>query len=269
MNLLRMFKRQRAPAAKFPEGRVGFAVGDIHGRADLLAEMLALLESRALDERRVGGEAIVVFLGDYVDRGPNSAAVIDLLVAGRPRGFERRFLRGNHEQAMLGFIEAPLENRAWVKHGGAETLVSYGVQPPSPMGAADHDLIDAAARLKGALPPQHFDFLNNLERYVELGGYAFVHAGIDPERPLNQQTDRDLFWSRGPFLLGKRGFSHRIVHGHTPEQRPFADQRRIGVDTGAYASGVLSAARFEVGAVSFLSVSNPGGGHFSTPRDQF
>jgi serine/threonine protein phosphatase 1 len=210
-----------------------------------------------------------VFLGDYVDRGPDSAAVIDLLVAGRPRGFARRFLRGNHEQAMLGFMEAPPENRAWVKHGGAETLVSYGVQPPSPVGALDEDLVAAAARLKAVLPPAHLDFLNNLERYVELGGYAFVHAGIDPARPLNEQTDRDLFWIRDPFLTGKRGFSHRIVHGHTPEERPFADLRRVGVDTGAYASGVLSAARFEGEAVSFLSVSSPRVGHFPAPRAQF
>ncbi len=263
MNFLAMFKRAPPVGAKFPQGRVGFAVGDIHGRADLLTDMIALLETRALEERRDGGEPIVVFLGDYVDRGPDSAAVIDLLVAGRPRGFERRFLRGNHEQAMLGFMEAPLENRAWVKHGGAETLVSYGVQPPAPMGAPDQDLVAAAARLKDILPPQHLDFLNNLERYVELGGYAFVHAGIDPRRSLKEQTDRDLFWIRDPFISSKRGFSHRIVHGHTPEHRPFADLRRVGVDTGAHASGVLSAARFEGEAVSFLSVSSPVAGHFS------
>ena len=269
MNLLGMFKRASAIAARFPEGRVGFAVGDIHGRADLLAEMVALLEARALEERRDGREAVVVFLGDYLDRGPSSAAVIDLLVAGRPGGFECRFLRGNHEQAMLGFMEAPLENRAWVKHGGAETLVSYGVQPPSPMGARDQDLLAAAAHLKDVLPPAHLDFLNNLERYVELGGYAFVHAGINPGRPLNEQTDRDLFWIRDPFLTSKRAFSHRIVHGHTPEERPFADWRRVGLDTGAHASGVLSAARFEGEAVSFLSVSNPAPGHFPAPRTQF
>lgn len=266
MDLLGMFKRAPAAGAKFPEGRVGFAVGDIHGRADLLAEMLALLEVRAAEERRSGGEPIVVFLGDYVDRGPSSAAVLELLIAGRPRGFERRFLRGNHEQAMLGFLEAPLENRAWVKHGGAETLVSYGVKPPRPMGALDQDLIAAAARLKDVLPPAHLDFLSNLERYVELGGYAFVHAGIDPRRSLAEQTDRELFWIRDPFLNSKRAFSHRIVHGHTPEERPFAGLRRVGVDTGAHASGVLSAARFEGEAVSFLSVSTPPAGHFPAPR---
>lgn len=265
MNFLGMFKRAPAAGAKFPKGRVGFAVGDIHGRADLLAEMIALLETRAIEERRDGHEPIAVFLGDYVDRGPSSAAVIDLLVAGRPSGFERRFLRGNHEQAMLGFMEAPLENRAWVKHGGAETLVSYGVQPPPPSAALDQDLIAAAARLKDVLPPEHLDFLNNSERYVELGGYAFVHAGIDPGRSLDQQTDRDLFWIRDAFLTSKRAFSHRIVHGHTPEERPFADRRRVGVDTGAYASGVLSAARFEGEAVSFLSVSTLRAGRFPAP----
>ena len=112
-----------------------------------------------------------------------------------------------------------------------------------------------AAALRAKVPPAHLAFLEGLERYVELGGYAFVHAGIDPQRPLSEQTDDTLYWARDRFLASKRHFTHRVVHGHTPSERPYEDQRRIGVDTGAYASGVLTAVRLEGEAVSFFSVS--------------
>lgn len=256
MNLLRMFERSPPPEARFPEGRVGFAVGDIHGRVDLLAEMLAMLEARASAENRPGGEPIVIFLGDYVDRGPQSAAVLDLLLQDRPAGYERRFLKGNHEQSMLAFLDDPLANRAWVLQGGAETLMAYGVQPPPPVGAQDEDWRNVAAQLNARVPSAHRAFLEGLERYVELGGYAFVHAGVDAARSLEEQTDDDLFWSRDRFLASKRRFSHRVVHGHTPSDQPFADARRVGVDTGAYASGTLTAARFEGAEVTFLSVTD-------------
>jgi serine/threonine protein phosphatase 1 len=258
MGLLRMFERTPAPAARFPDGRVGFAVGDIHGRADLLTEMLAMLEERAETERRNGGEPVVVFLGDYVDRGPQSPAVIDMLLQGRPHGYRRHHLRGNHEQSMLMFMETPLENRAWVLQGGAETLVSYGVQPPPPVGATDEDWLSVAAAFKVRVPQTHVDFLNSLERYVAYGDYAFVHAGVDAARTLEDQTDDDLYWIRDRFIASKRRFSHRVVHGHTPVERPYVDQRRIAVDTGAYASGTLTAARFEGEDVSFLSVTDTG-----------
>jgi len=251
-----MFGGAPPPASSFSEGRVGFAVGDIHGRADLLAQMFTLLEERAERERRAWGEPIVVFLGDYVDRGPNSRAVIDLMLEGRPTGYRRHCLKGNHEQAMLLFMEAPLENRAWVLQGGAETLVSYGVQPPPPVGTKDEDWTSVAAALKESVPQTHLDFLNGLERYVAYGDYAFVHAGVDAARTLEDQTDDDLYWSRDRFLASKRRFSHRVVHGHTPVDRPYIDQRRIAVDTGAYASGTLTAARFEGEDVTFLSVSD-------------
>lgn len=254
MKVLRLF--ERPPPAKFPDGLVGFAVGDIHGRADLLGQMLDLLEARAEREGREGREPLVIFLGDYVDRGPDSAGVIDLLLQGRPSGYERRFLKGNHEQAMLGFLSQPLANRAWLRLGGAETLMSYGVRPPPAVGAEDQDVIAAAEQLEAKLPPAHLDFLNGLERYIALGDYAFVHAGVELGRALEQQTDDDLYWSRERFIASKRRFSHRVVHGHTPVDRPLADERRVAVDTGAYASGVLSAARFEGEDVSFLSVSD-------------
>lgn len=257
MNLLRLFARAKPALARFPAGRVGFAVGDIHGRADLLAGLLALLEARGELDRREGGAPIVVFLGDYVDRGPDSAGVINLLLGGAPVGFERRFLKGNHEQSMLAFMAAPMENRAWVLQGGAETLVSYGISPPAPLGASEADWLAAAAALNAKLPPSHLEFLAGLERYVTLGDYAFVHAGVDASRPLEKQTDQDLFWSRKRFLASRRRFSHKLVHGHTPSDRPYVDARRVGIDTGAYASGVLTAARFEGEEVSFMRFPGP------------
>jgi serine/threonine protein phosphatase 1 len=156
-------------------------------------------------------------------------------------------------------METPLQNRAWVLQGGAETLRAYGVQPPAPVAAMDEDWIAVAEALRAKLPPEHLEFLNGLERYVVLGDYAFVHAGVDDARTLEEQTDADLYWSRERFLASKKRFSHVVVHGHTPVHRPYRDARRIGVDTGAYASGTLSAARFEGTDVSFLSAMDSSG----------
>ncbi|MGE0740450.1 MAG: metallophosphoesterase [Hyphomonadaceae bacterium] len=259
MGLLRIFDRT-PPASRFPDGRVGYAIGDIHGRADLLRQLLDRLEADAVADTRGDVPPICIFLGDYVDRGPDARGVIDLLLARRPRGFDLRHLKGNHEQAMLAFMAEPLANRAWVLQGGAETLNAYGVRPPSPLSATDEDWHAAAAALRANLPGAHLAFLEGLERYVALGDYAFVHAGIDAARTLEQQTDDDLFWARARFLASRRRFSHRVVHGHTPVDRPYADWRRVAVDTGAYASGVLTAARFEGADVSFISVSDRPGG---------
>jgi serine/threonine protein phosphatase 1 len=241
--------------AKFPESRVGYAVGDIHGRADLLHRLLVTLEARANDERREGGPPIVIFLGDYVDRGPASADVIETLLNARPNGYERRFLKGNHEQAMLAFMNDPMNRREWIAHGGLETLVSYGVKPVPFFGAPDDVWVAAAQSLKEKLPHAHLEFLERLERYVLLGDYAFVHAGIAPGKPLEEQRDQDLLWIRDKFLNDRTPFPHRIVHGHTPTARPHMDHRRIGIDTGAYASGRLTAARFEGEEVTFVETS--------------
>ena len=258
MNLARLFQSRPPTAANFWPKRVGYAVGDIHGRADLLSEMIALLERRADQERREAGDPIVIFLGDYVDRGPHAAGVLDLLIAGRPEGYERRFLKGNHEEMMLAFMDAPLQNRSWITQGGAETLLAYGVTPPSPLDLAHDVWFKAAEDLKAAVPAPHMAFLGGLERYVVAEDYVFVHAGVNLARSIEQQTDEDLYWSREKFLNSRKRFPLRVVHGHTPADLPFADERRIGLDTGAYATGVLTAARFEGDGVRFLSVTASG-----------
>lgn len=256
MSVLRLFQRSKSTVARFLDGRVGYAVGDIHGRSDLLADMIALLEARSIDDARLAGPPIVVFLGDYVDRGHDSAGVLGMLAAGRPRHCECRYLRGNHEQSLMAFLENPMAHRGWLLQGGAETVMSYGVRPP-PFNAPAQAWQDAADALHARMPQAHLDFLNGLERYVELGDYAFVHAGVDDTRALADQSDEALYWSRDAFIASKRPFSHRIVHGHTPVDQPYADARRIAVDTGAYASGTLTAARFEGEAVTFLPVRRP------------
>lgn len=265
MAWLRIFDRPAPRASRFIEGRVGYAVGDVHGRADLLALLLAELEARAAADQRPDGPPIVIFLGDYVDRGPHSDKVIDMLLSGRPAGFERHFLRGNHEQIMQAFMDDPVSTRAWTVQGGAETLIAYGVRSPGPM-ASEEDWRAAADALRAAVPQAHIDFLNSLERYIALGDYAFVHAGVDAHRPLEEQLDEDLYWARDRFIASRRPFSHRVVHGHTPVEKPYMDQRRIAVDTGAYASGELTAARFEGEDVSFVSVTNRRRDGGDTPR---
>jgi serine/threonine protein phosphatase 1 len=253
VSVLRLFQRPNSPVARFLDGRVGYAVGDIHGRADLLQDMVALLETRSVNDTRLGGPPIVIFLGDYVDRGPDSAGVLGMLAAGPLRHCECRFLRGNHEQALTAFLANPAANRGWMMQGGAETLLSYGVQPP-PFDGEASVWSEAAEALRARMPRPHLEFLEGLERYIELGDYAFVHAGVDATRSLADQTDEALYWSRAAFIASKRPFSHRVVHGHTPVEEPYADARRVAVDTGAYASGILTAARFEADQVSFVAV---------------
>lgn len=256
VSVLRLFQRPKSPVTRFLDGRVGYAVGDIHGRSDLLADMIALLEKRSIDDARLAGPPIVIFLGDYVDRGHDSAGVVGMLAVGKPRHCECRYLRGNHEQSLMAFLENPMANRGWLLQGGAETVMSYGVRPPPFNGSAEA-WRQAADELRARMPAAHLEFLNGLERYIELGDYAFVHAGVDDTRSLADQPDEALYWSRDSFLSSKRSFSHRVVHGHTPVDRPYADARRIAVDTGAYASGTLTAARFEGEALTFLSVRRP------------
>lgn len=252
MGILGFGRRKEDTPPGFTPGRVGYAVGDIHGRADLLTRMFDRLEQ---DVRPVGeAPPVVVFLGDYVDRGPDSAEVIDLLLTGRPEGFERRFLKGNHEAAMLAFLEDPIANRAWLSHGGLETLASYNVRPLPSLGATAAEVGETGAAFRACLPASHRSFLEALERYVVLGDYCFVHAGVDPARKLDAQSDTDLFWIRARFLEDQRRLPYTIVHGHTPIAAPYQDKRRIGLDTGAYFSGVLSAARFSGAAVEFLNV---------------
>ncbi len=251
--------------AKVPEGRRVYAVGDIHGRADLLEQLIDDL----LADIAAGGfraPPILVFLGDYVDRGVRSRDVIDLLLSERLSPFETYFLKGNHEAAMLQFLSDPGIGPRWAEYGGVETLVSYGVRPPRTRTSKE-EWEQASQDLRIALPANHVAFLNNLDLSVRIGDYVFVHAGVRPGVPLDQQAEHDLLWIRDDFLHDSRWTGALIVHGHTPEHAPYRDSRRIGIDTGAYISGRLTAARFEHDRVEFISTS-PGRGGASAGAKQ-
>lgn len=227
-----------------------YAIGDVHGQDDLLDMMLGRIRAD-VEATGHGVQSTLIMMGDYVDRGLGSARVIERLSTLQGMPFSTRFLKGNHEAAMLDFLDDAETGPVWVQYGGGETLASYGVQPPSPQD--DAPIWHAAqAALLEALPDHHAAFLDALEPFVVEPPYIFVHAGVDPAKPLAEQTDQDLFWIRDKFLYSQRKFEHIVVHGHTPEPEPFHDDRRIGIDTGAYLSGVLTAVRLEGASVSFL-----------------
>lgn len=227
--------------AEIPAGRRVYAVGDIHGRADLLEELIGLIES---DERARGpAETTVIFLGDIVDRGPASAAVIARLIELATTRPDVRFLLGNHEEIFLGALDGePKALRLFCRIGGRETVLSYG------MAAAEYERLDyeeLVHRLTDLVPAAHRDFLSGFEDMIVIGDYAFVHAGVRPDTPLDQQRTSDLRWIRDPFLDHRATLEKTIVHGHTMTDEIEQRGHRIGIDTGAYASGRLTALGME------------------------
>jgi serine/threonine protein phosphatase 1 len=234
--------RRRPPRVASSGDRPVYAVGDIHGCVDLLTALLARIESDAarLQPRK---SPALVFLGDYVDRGPDSRGVIDVVLSAQAEGrFEVRALKGNHEEALLGFLADADFGPVWADFGGQQTLQSYGVPPPSLR--SDIAAWERAREALGqALPPEHLTFLSGLELTCVYGDYVFVHAGVRPGVRLADQAERDLLWIRDEFLYARGPFEGVVVHGHTPEAEPFVGDNRIGIDTGAYATGVLTAIR--------------------------
>ena len=220
-----------------------YAIGDIHGRLDLLDKLLARIE----EDSQARGSALVklIFLGDLIDRGPDSAGVVErlrLLAASRPAN-TIRFVIGNHEEVFLGALAGDAEAfRFFHRIGGRETALSYGIP------AEDYHHLDTETlvkRLVEAVPQAHVDFLRGFEDMVIIGDYAFVHAGIRPDRPLADQKIRDLHWIRESFLRSEGPFEKVVVHGHSISHDAELLPYRIGIDTGAYATGRLSAVGLE------------------------
>ena len=239
------------PESRVPEGVTVYAVGDIHGRADLLKKLQVMIMNDAEKQTDPNHRHAIVFLGDYVDRGFQSREVIDLLTADFCPGFEARFLKGNHEEALLAFLMDCSKGPRWAEYGGVETLISYGVQPPRSRERLD-DWEQARLELTERMPSEHRYFLEQLELCLVLGDYAFVHAGLRPGKSLEEQTEKDILWIRDDFLNDERPFENIVVHGHSPINIPHRDFRRIGVDTGAYMSGRLTAVRLSGDDVSFI-----------------
>jgi serine/threonine protein phosphatase 1 len=214
-----------------------YAIGDIHGRLDLLD---ALLQRIASDGTTAGdGIRYIVFLGDYIDRGPQSCGVIERLAGDPPPGFGAIFLKGNHEDSMIQFLSDTRVGPNWLQFGGAATLESYGITV-SPEGPPGEWLRTLQARLHAALPPRHRSFLAGLRTRVAIGDYLFVHAGIRPGVALDRQQELDLLWIREEFLTSRADHGKVVVHGHTITPAPDLRANRIGIDTGAYATNRLT-----------------------------
>lgn len=238
-------------AARIPGGQLVYAIGDIHGRSDLLRVLIAKIAADAKPRLAAGGRPTVVFIGDYVDRGPDSRGVIDILLKELPPDWDCRFLKGNHEETLLAFLNDPVIGESWRDFGGLQCLTSYGVAIQRNGPAIDWPAM--AAALAAALPPEHFDFLSRLSLRETIGDYVFVHAGVRPGIPLEYQSERDLLWIREDFTAARRALAQTVVYGHTPNPQVVTGPGRIGIDTGAYATGTLTAAGFSGADVWYLS----------------
>ncbi len=243
-----------APAV--PAGCRVYAVGDIHGRADLLDDLLTIIAEDA-GVRPRPARPMLVFLGDYIDRGPDSAGVVARLLAGPPKagplaGSGWMALRGNHEDTMLRFLDDPSAGPAWFRNGGLETIRSYAGPLPDGAGMAPAALRD---RLDAALPEDHRRFLAQLPVAHAEGDYLFVHAGLRPGVAIADQDPADLMWIRDDFIHSAAQFGKMVVHGHTIAPVPEIRANRIGIDTGAYRTGRLTALVLEGTDRRFLATA--------------
>lgn len=219
------------------DGTLIYAIGDVHGRSDLLARMHGLI--RADSARRQARRRLIVYLGDYISRGPDSRGVVDMILAHPLPGFERIALKGNHEDLVLRFLAGELgAGGHWLDYGGIQALASYGIDWNGDQTAA------SLGRLREifaeAFPGPHLAFFRSLDVVHREGGYLFAHAGLKPGVALAQQVPRDMMWIRGSFLGSEADFGALVVHGHCVSAEPDVRPNRIGIDTGAYKSGHLT-----------------------------
>ena len=234
---------------RVPGNRRVYAIGDIHGRADLLDRLHAQIrEDAAASPDRTH---VLIYLGDYVDRGPNSYDVVESLIKAPQEGFEIVHLKGNHEDFLLTFLEDPSVGGMWAMNGGNKTLRSYKVGVfDLLLGSGGREKV--RRRFAKALPPSHLAFFEDLARYHVEGDYVFVHAGIRPGVALEDQEEKDLLWIREDFLFNESDPARVVVHGHTIHWTPDLRQHRIGIDTGAFHSGHLTCLVLDGTDVRFL-----------------
>lgn len=254
-----LFTRDRK-RANAPPGRRLYAIGDIHGCRAALDALIAVIEADAAAAKtRTGARAQLVFLGDYVDRGPDVKGVIDRLLEIGARRPDTVFLKGNHEAAMLDFLNHPEDMPDWLDWGGMATLESYVGDGGPGRDRRNMDRRGAAEALAAAMPEAHRSFFGSLALYHEAEDYLFVHAGLRPGRALADQQEGDLLWIRKAFHNTRRRQrpAQVVVHGHQPYDKPLDAGWRIGVDTGAYYSGRLTAVALEGEDRRFLSASAP------------
>lgn len=235
--------------ASAPEGVQVYAIGDSHGCVDLMTALhQAILEDAA---HSTAARKVAVYLGDYVDRGPDSRALLDLLIEDPLPGFDSVHLRGNHDDFMLRFLRGEDMALAWLMNGAEATFRSYGVNPNTALGAEDR--IDwLRSEFLAQVPEAHRRFLEGLGYSHVEGDYFFVHAGIRPGLPLDAQDPEDLIWIRDAFLGSRADHGKVVVHGHSPVPAPELRTNRIGIDTGAVYGGRLTALVLEGAERRFL-----------------
>lgn len=226
-----------------------YAIGDIHGRDDLLT----MLHERIGEDMATGGQlqTTIVYLGDYIDRGLGSSRVVDMLLNEPVEGARVVHLKGNHEEAVLDFLDDASFGMVWRNFGGLETLYSYGVPNAMAIGSVP-EFVAAQEAFADLLPADHLRWLKSLRPAISFGDYFFAHAGVRPGVPLEQQSEEDLLWIRDQFLESNAAFGKIVVHGHTPEAAPTLRHNRIGVDTGAYMTDILTCVVLEGESLRFL-----------------
>ncbi|AXB76169.1 metallophosphoesterase [Novosphingobium sp. P6W] len=236
-NLLGRRDVKRTPS--IPSGERVYAVGDIHGRADLFEDLILAIEQD--DAARGRAYTTVVLLGDLIDRGHDSAAVVE---RARRWGSQRNveFIQGNHEEMLLVSRDDTDALRSFLKFGGLETILSYGVDPEA---ASSAELDELQRLMNAAIPQDDIDFIDAFKKMVRIGDYVFVHAGVRPDTPLEHQSGRDCRWIREPFLSHRGDYGGFVVHGHTITPEPDVCTNRIGIDTGAFLHGTLTAIGLE------------------------
>jgi serine/threonine protein phosphatase 1 len=219
------------------ENAIAYAIGDVHG---CMRELLSLERKIVTDAEAFAGRKLIILLGDYVDRGKDSARVIEHLLKPPPAGFQRICLAGNHEICMLAYLEGELPLEAWLALGGAETLYSYGLDPAHITRLYREE---ADSYIRENIPPAHREFLRGLPVIAWSNEIVFVHAGIKPKIPLREQTVTDLTTIRTEFFDHATELDRWVIHGHTPVEFPRPDGRRLSIDTAAFRTGRLTALR--------------------------
>jgi len=241
---------------KLPPGTRIYTIGDIHGRLDLLKEL-----ERQIDQdikSRPIGRPLYVFLGDYIDRGMSSRQTIDWLIE-HSRNCETVFLMGNHEQIAIECLRNPDLFGQWMRLGGLETLISYGIVPEA-TGSVGKKIVEMQAAFHTALPQSHLRFFRNLQSCFSCGDFFFAHAGINPDVDLSRQKERDLLWIRSAFLSSDKNFGKIIIHGHTPTHDIEVRPNRVNIDTGAFATGRLTCLVIDEESLSVIDVCRANGG---------